>query len=119
MEIYFKKKNKTMLIQVHGEIDHHTVKTLRRQIENAMAEMSGRNIIFDYDDVSFMDSSGIGMMIGRYKELQAFEGRIAVICRNGKIKDILKLSGLIKLIPCFETQEDALHYTEGREGNAV
>ncbi|MBR6543706.1 MAG: anti-sigma F factor antagonist [Anaerotignum sp.] len=119
MEVYFKKKNKTLIIKIHGEIDHHTVKELRRQIENAFIQMGGRNIIFDYNDVSFMDSSGIGMLIGRYKELQVFGGRIALICVNEKIKELLKLSGLSKVITCFETLEDALNYTEGRENHAV
>ena len=119
MEVYFKKKNKTLIIQIHGEIDHHTVKELRRLIENSFIEMGGRNIIFDYNGVSFMDSSGIGMLIGRYKELQTFGGRVALICVNEKINEILKLSGLTKLITCFQTLEDALNYTEGRENNAV
>ena len=73
----------------------------------------------DFSGVTFMDSSGIGMLIGRYKELQVFGGRIALICVNEKIKELLKLSGLSKLITCFETLEDALNYTEGRENHAV
>ena len=114
MEVYFKKKYKTLIIQVHGEIDHHTVMDLRGKIENALMEMGGRNIVFDFNDVTFMDSSGIGMLIGRYKQLLAFGGRVVLICVNEKIKEILKMSGLTTLIPCFETLEDAVNDTEGR-----
>lgn len=119
MELSFKKKNKTIIILISGEIDHHTSKELRRQTESALTQMGGRNIIFGFENVSFMDSSGIGMMIGRYKQLQAVGGRIAIACANEKINEIIRLSGLTKLLPSFHTMEEALAYTEGREMYAV
>ena len=119
MELHFKRKNKTMIILISGEIDHHTSIELRRQTESALAQMGGRNIIFGFEQVTFMDSSGIGMMIGRYKQLQALGGRIAIACANERISEIIRLSGLTKLLPLFETIEEALFYTEGRETDAV
>lgn len=119
MELQFKRKNKTMIILISGEIDHHTSIELRRQTESALAQMGGRNIIFGFEEVTFMDSSGIGMMIGRYKQLQALQGRIAIACANEKIAEIIRLSGLTKLLPVFDTIEEALQYTEGRETDAV
>ncbi|WP_458407273.1 STAS domain-containing protein [Anaerotignum sp.] len=119
MELNFKKKNKTIIILISGEIDHHTSKELRRQTESALAQMGGRNIVFGFENVNFMDSSGIGMMIGRYKQLQALGGRIAIACANEKVLQIIKLSGLERLLPTFESIEEALSYTEGRETNAV
>lgn len=119
MELIFKKKNKTLIILIQGEIDHHTAKEVRRQTESALLQLGGRNIIFGFEDVSFMDSSGIGMLIGRYKQLQAIGGRIAISCANEAIMELISLSGLTKILPVFETLEDALSYTEGRESNAV
>lgn len=119
MELHFKRKNKTMIILISGEIDHHTSAELRRQTESALVQMGGRNIIFGFEHVTFMDSSGIGMMIGRYKQLQALGGRIAIACANEKIAEIIRLSGLTKLLPTFDTVEEALFYTEGRETDAV
>ena len=119
MELSFKKKNKTIIIMVSGEIDHHTSKELRRQTESAYIDMGARNIIFHFEKVTFMDSSGIGMLIGRYKQLQSIGGRISVVAANEKITEIIQFSGLSKLIPLFETIEDAFSYTEGREHHAV
>lgn len=119
MELNFKRKNKTIIILISGEIDHHTSGELRRQTESALTELGGRNIIFGFREVTFMDSSGIGMMIGRYKQLQAFGGRIAIACANEKITEIIRLSGLTQLLPVFDTLEEALAYTEGRESHAV
>ena len=119
MEIRFRKKNKTIIIMVSGEIDHHTSKELKRQTESAFIEMAAKNIIFHFEKVTFMDSSGIGMLIGRYKQLQSIGGRISVVAVNEKITEIIRLSGLSKLIPLFDTIEDAFSYTEGREHHAV
>lgn len=119
MELKFKKINKTVVIQISGEIDHHTAKELRTKTETALLQMSGKNIIFGFQEVSFMDSSGIGVMIGRYKQIQGLGGRIAIACPNEKITEIIRLSGLSQLLPSFATLEEALSYTEGRESNAV
>ena len=119
MELNFRKKNKTIIIMVSGEIDHHTSKELRRQTESAYIEMGARNIIFYFENVTFMDSAGIGMLIGRYKQLQAVGGRIAVVAANAKIVEIIRFSGLSKILPLFDTIEDACSYTEGREHHAV
>jgi len=115
MELLFKKKQKTIIILISGEIDHHTSKMLRTQTENALTQLGGRHIIYGFEQVTFMDSSGIGMLIGRYKQLHALGGRIAIANATGKIKEIIQLSGLTKIIPMFDTIEDSLIYTEGRE----
>ena len=115
MELKFKKINKTLIIQVFGEIDHHTSNELRTKTENALLQMGGRNIIFGFQNVSFMDSSGIGVMIGRYKQIQGLGGRIAIACANEKIKEIIRLSGLCQILPSFSTLEEAVSYAEGRE----
>ncbi len=119
MELSFSKKNKTVIIMVSGEIDHHTSKELRWQTESAYIDMSVKNIIFHFENVTFMDSSGIGMLIGRYKQLQSIGGKISVVSANEKITEIMKFSGVSKLIPLFDTMEDAFSYTEGREHHAV
>lgn len=119
MELNFKKKNKTIIILIKGEIDHHTTKELRRQTESALSQMGGRNIIFGFEEVSFMDSSGIGMLIGRYKDLRAVDGRIAILCANEKVIEMIRLSGLTTIFPVFNTLEEALSYTEGRNDHAV
>lgn len=119
MEIAFKKKNKTILIRVVGEIDHHTAKELRIKTENALSQMGGTNILFDFSDVTFMDSSGIGMLIGRYKQVQALGGRLAILSANKTVTEIILLSGVNQLLPLFDTIQDAFAFLEGREGNAV
>lgn len=119
MELKFKRKNKTLIILITGEIDHHTSQELRRQTESALEQIGGKNIIFGFEEVSFMDSSGIGVMIGRYKQIQSLGGRIAIACPNEKIEEIIQLSGLSRLLPSFPSLDAAISYTEGRENDAL
>ena len=67
MELRFTKRNQTLIAHISGEIDHHTSGELRLKIDRALEQISGKNIIFCFREVTFMDSSGIGMMIGRYR----------------------------------------------------
>ena len=114
MDLKFKRKNKTLIILIAGEIDHHSSKT-----ESALEQMGGRNIIFGFQEVTFMDSAGIGVMIGRYKQVQSLGGRIAIACPNEKIEEMIQLSGLSRLLPSFISLDAAIAYAEGRKSDAV
>ena len=110
MDLKFKRKNKTLIILVAGEIDHHSSKELRSKTESALEQMGGRNIIFGFQEVTFMDSAGIGVMIGRYKQVQSLGGRIAIACPNEKIEEMIQLSGLSRLLPTFVSLDAAIAY---------
>lgn len=115
MELRFTKRNQTLIAHISGEIDHHTSAELRWKIDRALEQISGKNIIFCFREVTFMDSSGIGMMIGRYKQIKSLGGRVAIACPSPKIADILALSGLERLLPSFGDLKAALACVEGRE----
>ena len=101
MEIAFKKKNKTIMIRVVGEIDHHTAKELRIKTENALSQMGGTNILFDFSDVTFMDSSGIGLIMGRYKTVRTLGGRIVIYGMNRETERILKMAGVDRIAEIY------------------
>jgi len=67
MNSVFLEKDKTLLVEITEEIDHHTTDKMRRKIDDDITRYMPRKIIFDFNKVSFMDSAGIGMVIGRYK----------------------------------------------------
>ena len=115
MELRFTKRNQTLIAHISGEIDHHTSGELRLKIDRALEQISGKNIIFCFREVTFMDSSGIGMMIGRYKQIQSLGGRVAFACASPKVADIIALSGLGRLLPDYDELKAALAYVEGRE----
>ena len=67
MNSVFLEKDKTLLVEITEEIDHHTTEKMRREIDENITRFMPRKVVFDFDKVSFMDSAGIGMIIGRYK----------------------------------------------------
>ena len=70
MKFDYIKTDKLLVVKIIEEIDHHTTEKIRRKIDNEITRYMPRKVIFDFNKVSFMDSAGIGMIIGRYKMLQ-------------------------------------------------
>jgi len=101
LDINFVERNGNLIVKIRGEIDHHTADRIRHSVESRFASSDASNIIFDFAHVGFMDSSGIGMVIGRYKEAQKVGGRVYAINIGGGIDRIFEISGLKKIIPCF------------------
>ena len=113
MEITWKTLDHILMVKINGDIDHHTCEILRQQVDQALENTNSRSILFSFAQVSFMDSSGIGVLIGRYKLVQRLGGRIAVACPSDRIREIFRLSALDKLFPFFETEEAALADLKG------
>ncbi len=107
MDIAFRKKGGNLIVSVYGEVDHHTSETIRDKIEKEFTASGCKNIIFDFENVNFMDSSGIGMVIGRYKFIELSGGKVAVVKANENIDRIFSISGLYKIIPAYKTVEEA------------
>ena len=105
MELLFRRKHKTVIILVSGEIDHHTSKELRVQTESALTQLGGRNIIFGFENVTFMDSSGIGVIMGRYRLVYLLGGEVWAVHTNERMKKILTMSGVTKIIQIYEEEE--------------
>jgi len=113
MKLYFTKSRKTLLVNIDGDIDHHTCEKLRIETERALTRSGSKNVLFLFENVSFMDSSGIGALIGRYKVVKRLGGGIAIAGANDVLKRIFVISAIQSLIPTFSSKEDALEYLEG------
>ena len=103
----FSQKDKTLYINLEGEIDHHSAQGLREKIDAAFEPTDCRRIIFDFGGVTFMDSSGIGMIIGRYKNAKLRGGTVAIAGMNPEIGRIFQISGLAKIIDAYGSVEEA------------
>jgi len=97
-----------IIVNLKGELDHHMATKIKAQLREAMEKHDLKKLIFNFKDVTFMDSSGIGMILGRYKELQPIGGKIGVINLNDRIKRIFDMSGLLSIIPCFENDQEII-----------
>ncbi len=98
MEVEYEKEQKTLKIEITEEIDHHYADKLRRKIDNEITRYMPRKTIFDFARVSFMDSAGIGMIIGRYKMMKLIGGELEIKNANESVDKILEMSGIKKIV---------------------
>lgn len=96
-------ENEKLTAAVTGEIDHHSAREIREEIDQNLERSLPKMLVLDFRDVTFMDSSGIGLIMGRYKLLKSMGGEIIIKNANERIQRVLKLAGVDKLA---EIEED-------------
>lgn len=87
-----------LLIRLPEEVDHYNASYICEQADRLLMEEKVQNVVFDFEDTGFMDSSGIGIIIGRYKKITCFGGKVYVIHCSNQIKRIIAVSGLEKIV---------------------
>lgn len=98
MSVTIKQKNNIMTAQLKGEIDHHTVSAIRDAIDDAFVGAENvTELVIDFSEVTFMDSSGIGLVMGRYRQVSANGKALRVINLSERDYKIMKMSGIEKL----------------------
>lgn len=95
-----------------GEIDHHTAKTMREQIDQSIIDNPPTELVLDFKGVTFMDSSGIGLVMGRYKLMASVGGRVVVVNMTAHIKKIMKLAGLDQLAVMVDSNGRGLSHED-------
>lgn len=101
--------NRNLLVEfLYTELDHHIAEEVREEIDAIIAQHNIKNIVFDFKNMRFMDSSGIGVVIGRYKKIANDGGKVAVVNVGTQVKKIFDLSGMNKIIGVYNTYEDAV-----------
>lgn len=108
MQIDFNMEESTLLIQLKGEIDHHTAVEIREAIDREYQKRRAKNVLFDFGQVLFMDSSGIGMLMGRYRNVVISGGQVGLLNVNSNIDKVLAISGIYKLMKAYKSKQDAL-----------
>lgn len=105
MNTEFKEEDKLLYIHITEEIDHHTTEKMRRKMDYEITRFMPRKVVFDFSEVSFMDSAGIGLLIGRYKLAKLLGGSTQIINASQSIKKVLEMSGVVRIIPIKESQK--------------
>lgn len=88
---------RTLVAEICGDIDHHTAKYFRGEIDKAIRGHNPLTLILDYSQVTFMDSSGIGLVMGRYKIMSEMDGEVIVASPPAYIRKVLQLAGIHRL----------------------
>lgn len=112
MNLEKKIERLTLLLRLEGELDMHTASILRQAIDCEIDKRGIRTVILNLQDVRFVDSSGLGVILGRYKKLLPLGGKLKITNVPPHIYKIMELSGLPKIISFY--LDEAHAYEEGR-----
>ena len=102
MESKYYETDRLLILKITEEIDEHTTKEIRRRADYEIERYMPKRVIFDFDSVTFMDSAGIGLIIGRYKFAKMIGAKVEVSNLTKSVKRIFEMSGILKLIPVTE-----------------
>ena len=98
MESKFYEEDKLLVFTITEEIDDCSVQKIRRIADYEMERYMPKRVVFDFDCVTFMDSAGIGMIIGRYKFANMIGATLEIRNLNASVRRIFEMSGILKLI---------------------
>ena len=99
MESKFYEKDKLLVFRIADEIDDFSVQKIRRRADYEIERYMPKKVVFDFNCVTFMDSAGIGLIIGRYKFAKMLGGTVELANLTNSIKRIFEMSGILRLIP--------------------
>lgn len=98
MDDMFRVSGTNLTVFVPRELDHHIAQTMNEKTDWIMEQRNIRSIVFDFRETDFMDSSGIGVIMGRYRNINLIGGKVEAIHVNDRINKLLHMSGIYKLI---------------------
>ena len=98
MKLDIKSENGIAIAQLSGEIDHHNAKELRTELDRFIIAVQPPQLVIDMKNITFMDSSGIGLIMGRSKLLKECGGKLEVREAQPYIKRVLKRSGIERIV---------------------
>lgn len=104
----YEAEGQTLIIHLPRELDHHNCRSLRCETDLLLAEHYITKLVFDFSKTSFMDSSGIGILFNRYKQMERSGGKVSLYGAGSQILRVLSIGGLSKLVPQYDSKEAAM-----------
>ncbi len=115
MTIDFIEEKNALIMQISGEIDHRYAAEIREKADAMIAKDLKACFIIDMSSVNFMDSSGIGMILGRYKLVKSYSADFLIVSQNAAVGKILDMSGIYKIIPVYPDLSAAINSINAKE----
>ena len=98
-------EDRLLVFEVTEELDHHSVEIIRRRADYEIQRFMPKRVVFDFNRVVFMDSAGIGLVIGRYKTVNGFGGKLEMMNVKDNLRRVFEMSGILKMIPVIDSLE--------------
>lgn len=108
MKVSFETIDNILIAELQGELDHHSAKEVREEVDKTIDAFFIKHLIFDFNEVTFMDSSGIGVIIGRYNKIHDMNGKVGVVNCNKYVDKIFSVSGLYSIVEKYNDINQAI-----------
>lgn len=108
MQVKLIRRKNGLIVRLDGELDHHTATVFREVVDKELEKNTVQNLVINFDNLTFMDSSGIGAILGRYRQVKAKGGKMAFCGVSKHIRKILQLGGLLTIIAICSDENKAL-----------
>ncbi len=108
MRVQVVRKKNSLIARLKGELDHHTAALFREAVDRELKKESVQNLVLNLQNLTFMDSSGIGAILGRYNRVKEKGGRVVICGCSKHVKKLLQLGGLLKIIPVYSDESSAV-----------
>lgn len=117
LHIHIRKGIHASIIDLTGEVDAYTSARFRETMIDLIEEGSA-NIIVSMAKVEYIDSSGLGALVGGLKRISEKNGKIVVVCNNPQVRKVFEITGLEKVFPLFDAEDDAVNAISGGAASA-
>lgn len=97
MAVKWEQEQAALTVHLAGELDHHTAHTLREEIDGLVERLAPQCLRLDFREVAFMDSSGVGLVMGRYRLMRSRDGTLLVDGMSERIAAMMRMAGLDRL----------------------
>ncbi len=108
MDVELKQVRNTLIVKIAGEMDMLIAEKIRKEVDKRLKDSIIKNLIINMEKVTFIDSSGLGVIIGRYKKMTAIKGRMYIVGARPPVERILLFSGINKLVPMYKSEQDII-----------
>ncbi len=98
-------EDRLLVFEITEDVDHHSSEIIRRRADYEIQRFMPKRVIFDFNRVVFMDSAGIGLVIGRYKSVTALGGTFEMTNVSDNLRRIFEMAGILKIIPIVNSLE--------------
>ena len=104
----YEAKGQTLVVHLPKELDHHNCRNLKYETDLLMSENYINRIVFDFTGTEFMDSSGIGILLNRFKQMESSGGKVTLYGAGMQVLRVLNIGGISKLVKHYDTKEAAI-----------
>ncbi len=112
LKVHLIIKSNTLIVRLSGEMDQHTSKDFRTRLNEVLNTYDVKSIVFNFKELSFMDSTGIGIILGRYNYIKSKGGKIFITDCNKEVTRIINITGLYKICTILAEEIDVLDHME-------